>query len=184
MIRNKLIAPALVAGICAALVGVTALPANAVSTAPATSSVSAAASTARATASSAINQVIPGVGTFVGTFTPTSFSNQNGALAVTGVLTGTLTSLTGAVTSVNQTVTTTVSAASNTACNVLNLQLGPLNLNVLGLVVTLNQVNLNIVAQPGPGNLLGNLLCNVAHLLDRGVGINGLVSLLNNLLGL
>ncbi|NEN07720.1 ABC transporter substrate-binding protein [Diaminobutyricibacter tongyongensis] len=183
--RNKLYAPALVAVICAGLVGVTALPANAAPAAPAISSAASAASTARATASSAINQVIPGVGTFVGTFTPTSFSNQNGVLSVTGLVTGTLTSLTGVVTPVSQTVTTTVSgAAATAACSILSLQLGPLNLNLLGLVVTLNQVNLNITAVPGAGNLLGNLLCGVAGLLDRGVALNGLVNQLNHLLGL
>ena len=62
-------------------------------------------------------------------------------------------------------------------CQILDLTLGPLNLNVLGLVVTLNQVHLNITAVPGPGNLLGNLLCGVAHLLD---GPNaGLQNLIN-----
>jgi hypothetical protein len=46
--------------------------------------------------------------------------------------------------------------------------LGPLNLDLLGLVVTLNQVNLVINAVPGAGNLLGNLLCAVAGLLNGG----------------
>ncbi|MEN3341887.1 MAG: hypothetical protein V7644_1291, partial [Actinomycetota bacterium] len=52
---------------------------------------------------------------------------------------------------------------------------------VLGLVVTLNQVHLNITAQPGPGNLLGNLLCGVAHLLDNNGPLAGLQNLLNRL---
>ena len=54
-------------------------------------------------------------------------------------------------------------------CPVLHLVLGPLNLNLLGLHVHLNQVNLNIAAVSGPGNLLGNLLCSVANLLNGGV---------------
>ena len=41
-----------------------------------------------------------------------------------------------------------------------------MNLNLLGLKVHLNRVHLNITAQTGPGNLVGNLLCAVAHLLD------------------
>jgi hypothetical protein len=52
------------------------------------------------------------------------------------------------------------------ACNILNLVLGPLDLDLLGLVVHLDKVVLTIIAQSGAGNLLGNLLCAVAHLLD------------------
>jgi len=52
------------------------------------------------------------------------------------------------------------------ACNILILDLGPLDLNLLGLRVQLNDIHLRITAEPGSGNLLGNLLCAVAHLLD------------------
>jgi hypothetical protein len=48
------------------------------------------------------------------------------------------------------------------------------------LVVDLNQVNLNITAVPGPGNLLGNLLCGVANLLNNTGAGNGVTALLNN----
>ena len=51
-------------------------------------------------------------------------------------------------------------------CPILHLELGPLDLNLLGLRVQLNQVVLDVTAEPGPGNLLGNLLCAVAGLLD------------------
>jgi hypothetical protein len=67
--------------------------------------------------------------------------------------------------------------------------LGPLHLDLLGLNVDLNQVHLNITAQPGPGNLLGNLLCSVTNLLDNtgGGGLNtavqNLLNILNGLLG-
>jgi len=65
--------------------------------------------------------------------------------------------------------------------------LGPLDLNLLGLMVHLNRVVLDITAQSGAGNLLGNLLCAVAGLLD-GTGILGnllrLSSLLNRLIGI
>lgn len=70
--------------------------------------------------------------------------------------------------------------ASSHGCDVLNLVLGPLDLNLLGLQIDLAQVVLDIVAQPGAGNLLGNLLCAVAGLLDPG---SGLGDLLDNLLG-
>ena len=59
-----------------------------------------------------------------------------------------------------------------------------ININLLGLVVTLNQVTLNITAVPGAGNLLGNLLCAVVGLLNGG-GLGGLTSiaaLLNEIL--
>ena len=68
------------------------------------------------------------------------------------------------------------------ACNVLNLVLGPLDLNVLGLVIHLDQVVLNIIAQTGAGQLLGNLLCAVAGLLDPGTPLSGLLTQLNGLL--
>lgn len=64
------------------------------------------------------------------------------------------------------------------ACPILHLELGPLDLNLLGLRVELNRVVLDVTAVPGPGNLLGNLLCAVAGLLD-GVDLG---DLLGNLL--
>ena len=67
------------------------------------------------------------------------------------------------------------------SCEILNLVLGPLDLNLLRLVVHLDQVVLNITAVPGAGNLLGNLLCAVANLLNSG---GPLSTLLNNLVGL
>jgi hypothetical protein len=57
-------------------------------------------------------------------------------------------------------------------CDILFLDLGPLELDVLGLVVDLSDVQLDVYAVPGAGNLLGNLLCAVAGLLD-GPGIGG-----------
>jgi hypothetical protein len=75
-------------------------------------------------------------------------------------------------------------AATDASCSVLHLVLGPLNLNLLGLQVTLNQVNLNINAIPGAGNLLGNLLCAVAGLLNGNAPAGALADLLNGVLGL
>jgi hypothetical protein len=80
------------------------------------------------------------------------------------------------------------SAAAAASCPILHLVLGPLNLNLLGLVVHLNRVVLNITARSGPGNLLGNLLCAVAHLLD-GTGPSlldrlRLANLLNRVIGI
>jgi hypothetical protein len=67
-------------------------------------------------------------------------------------------------------------------CPILHLELGPLDLNLLGLRVQLNRVVLDITAIPGPGNLLGNLLCAVAGLLD-GIDLGGVLgNLLQNLI--
>jgi hypothetical protein len=52
------------------------------------------------------------------------------------------------------------------ACPVLNLILGPIDLNLLGLRVATNEIRALVEAVPGAGNLLGNLLCAVVHLLD------------------
>ena len=68
-----------------------------------------------------------------------------------------------------------------TPCPILHLDLGPLDLNLLGLHVHLNEVILDIEAIPGAGNLLGNLLCAIAGLLD-GVDLSGILGdLLRNL---
>jgi len=160
----------------------------------ATSPGSAAPAVARAATPASVTSPVTGTfknadgtGTFAGTFTPTSFSVVNGVLAATGLLKGTLTDADGtSLGSVSQTATlpvsTTGSAAAPDACNVLNLVLGPLNLNLLGLVVTLNQVHLNITAVPG--SLLGDLLCDVANLLNSGGALSGLSALLNEILSL
>jgi hypothetical protein len=68
-------------------------------------------------------------------------------------------------------------------CEILDLVLGPLQLDVLGLVISLDTVHLNITAVPGAGNLLGNLLCAIAGLLDNDdTPLNLIARLLNRLL--
>lgn len=57
--------------------------------------------------------------------------------------------------------------ASKNSCPILHLVVGPIRLNLLGLVVTTNKIVLDITAVPGAGNLLGNLLCAVANLLNQ-----------------
>jgi hypothetical protein len=86
----------------------------------------------------------------------------------------------------NQNAAVNTATAAIASCPILHLVLGPLNLNLLGLNVTLNQVILDITAIPGPGNLLGNLLCDIAGLLNPGGALTGalqgLAAALNNLL--
>lgn len=71
-------------------------------------------------------------------------------------------------------VATTVSAAPGSdslqvqqeACDILFLDLGPIFLDLLGLQIDLSEIILDINGQPGPGNLLGNLLCGLLGILD------------------
>ncbi len=122
-------------------------------------------------------------GTFTGVFNLQRFNVVNGVVSAVGTLTGTLTS-NGVVTTILRTVTIPLNAAATqAACDVLHLELGPLNLNLLGLVITLNQVVLDIDAQSGPGNLLGNLLCSVAGLLDNPGGLAALLNRILSILG-
>jgi hypothetical protein len=131
-----------------------------------------------------------GTGRFTGKFVPRHFRNAHGVLKVTGKLTGKLIGPGGKkLGRVSRTITTTVQtkkAAANApaACRVLNLVLGPLHLNLLGLNVHLNRVHLTITAIPGAGNLLGNLLCAITGLLNSGGSLNQVAALLNRVLAL
>jgi hypothetical protein len=135
----------------------------------------------KSTASVLMSGTAAGGGAFSGVFKITNFAVQNGQIVAQGILTGTLTSATGATQAVSQAITAPLAGAS-ASCQILSLTLGPLDLNLLGLQVHLNQVVLNITAQPGPGNLLGNLLCAVANLLNGGGGLSTLLTQLTNLL--
>jgi hypothetical protein len=68
------------------------------------------------------------------------------------------------------------------ACDILTLVLSPLHLDLLGLVVDLKQGILTITGQTGAGNLLGNLLCAIAGLLDNNPSGAGPVQSLNRIL--
>jgi hypothetical protein len=133
-----------------------------------------------------------------GTYRITKFATKDGKLVAKGTFTGTVGTAGDAV---KKKVTIPVggpsaaTAKTNAAaaqplqatCQILDLVLGPLDLNLLGLVVHLDQVHLNITADQGPGNLLGNLLCAVAGLLDgpSTPAVNDILSnLLNAILGL
>jgi hypothetical protein len=128
-----------------------------------------------------------GTGTFTGTYTVDKFVQDGNDVTSEGTLTGVLTDSTGAPAgNVDATPAALPLAVGPTAasCQVLNLVLGPLDLNLLGLVVHLDTVHLNITAVPGAGNLLGNLLCAVAGLLNGGGLLTGLSDLLNQILAI
>jgi hypothetical protein len=69
-------------------------------------------------------------------------------------------------------------------CAILHLVLGPLDLNLLGLKVHLDKVVLDVDAAPGAGNLLGNLLCAVAGLLDDTGVLTQVKQILNSILAI
>jgi hypothetical protein len=74
-------------------------------------------------------------------------------------------------------------AQAGGSCDILNLEIAPIFLDLLGLQVELpNPLVLEIRAVSGAGNLLGNLLCAVAGLLDGNSPVGGLAGLLNNIL--
>jgi len=108
----------------------------------------------------------------------TRFGSQNKALSATGTITD-------AAGNVLANAVTFPAAIPDATCQILKLDLGPLDLNLLGLRVQLSAVHLLVTAVSGAGNLLGNLLCGIAHLLDGpATRLGALITLLNNLLAL
>jgi hypothetical protein len=129
-----------------------------------------------------ITQPIAGLGTFTGQFVVNSVKVVNGQLQALGTVTGRITDpTTGALLGTVATSAVAPVAAAG-SCSILHLTLGPLDLNLLGLMVHLDQVVLDITAQSGAGNLLGNLLCSVANLLNGGGTLSQIAGLLNQIL--
>lgn len=173
-----------------ALIGTTLLapPAHAEAAAP---GVAADQGTLTSTVTGSFTDAAGAPGTVTGTFEPDRFEVVGDKVMAVGELTATLTDSTGTVVG-NETTTVSlplVTDATNGAvtaqqivCDVLDLVLGPLDLNLLGLDVHLDRVVLNIVAVPGA--LLGDLLCAVANLLNGGLGglLGQLTALLNQIL--
>jgi hypothetical protein len=146
---------------------------------------------------SATTDLINGTNGMTGKFTVTSFKKVGSELRAYGTFNGTnaagqTVSDTGYAQVLLPSSTRSTSSAARThaaraTCQILNLTLGPLHLDLLGLVVDLNQIHLTINAEQGSGNLLGNLLCAVAGLLDNtgnggAGGLNGLLQAISNLL--
>src|SRR5689334_15831727 len=114
----------------------------------------AAAAPASPTQLPVVGSVVGG-GTFAGTLNLTKFANVNGTVNAIGTLTGVLTNAAGQTTTVMQNISAPLAAVTGT-CDILHLDLGPLHLDILGLQVDLSRVILDITAQSGAGNLLGN----------------------------
>lgn len=145
------------------------------------------ATSKKGTISSRVDGTFRRSGTVHGHFTPHRFIEKRGAVYATGVLHATLRRGDGTlIGKAHRWVTLPIArgatsqlAAQATSCQVLHLVLGPLDLNLLGLMVHLDKVVLDITAVPGPGNLLGNLICAVAHLLDGQSTLLNLLKLSN-----
>jgi hypothetical protein len=153
----------------------------------------AAAGTMTSVVTGSFTDASGAAGKATGTFTPTSFAVQDGKAVATGTLHSVLTDSAGTqVGTADTPVTLPVQlpgaggVTTLATCSILHLVLGPLDLNLLGLVVHLNTVVLDITAQSGPGNLLGNLLCAITNLLNGGLNlpIGTLTALLNAILAL
>lgn len=81
---------------------------------------------------------------------------------------------------------TSASSVAGASCPILNLALGPVDLTLLGLNVHLDNcsngpVTLDITAIPGAGNLLGNLLCSLANVLNGPANGTAVAALLRNI---
>lgn len=118
-------------------------------------------------------------------------NNETGDLTMTGTLKGKAKTADGKSEKINEEFSTpvevleqqgAVQAAQQQSCPILNLDLGPIFLDLLGLQVDLSPINLDVTAVPGGGNLLGNLLCAVAGLLDFPSLSDILANVLNSLL--
>jgi hypothetical protein len=160
--------------------------------------VAAGAKTSHATTKATSLTRIPVTGTahngkaFTGHMTVTQFVTRHGKTFALGTLTGRVGKRLVRARQVAMPVSVPMGAptpgmtrAAVAGCPILHLVLGPLNLNLLGLRVTLNQVVLDITAIPGAGNLLGNLLCSVANLLNTqsilGQELTGLLNIVQQL---
>jgi hypothetical protein len=68
------------------------------------------------------------------------------------------------------------------ACQILNLTLQPIDLNLLGLRLRTSRIDLRLEGVPGAGNLLGNLLCGITGILDPQAATPATPSLLTQVL--
>jgi hypothetical protein len=153
---------------------------------------------AQAQTAAPLTQKVAMTGTkgFKGTYTIEKFVSQGGQLYAVGKVVG---KAKGAKRVTKENVKVPAALATGGAqaaqvppipgaCQVLNLVLGPINLNLLGLSVRTNQINLRIDAVPGAGNLLGNLLCGITNILNpdalANTPLGQLAQILNALLAL
>jgi len=80
-------------------------------------------------------------------------------------------------------LTVPVGQTPTSQTQILELHVGAIHLDLLGLKVDTSEICLNISAQTGPGNLLGNLLAGIAGSLDNGISLTNILNGLGSNLG-
>ena len=127
-----------------------------------------------------------GTGAVTGSLDVHKFTDSGSQLLATGTFTGTVTDAAHNVLAFGtQPIMILVDLLDSSGSDEsVQLALGPLDLNLLGVRVHLNQAVLEVTAQGGPGNLLVNLLCAVGHLLDAPTGSSAVAGHLARLLNL
>jgi hypothetical protein len=97
---------------------------------------------------------------------------QDGGLVATGIIGGN---------TFSAPLFVTASPAQAGACPILNLQLAPIHVALLGLEVDTSSICLDVTAHRGQG-LLGDLLCSIANLLNGGTPLGAILANLDTAL--
>jgi hypothetical protein len=132
---------------------------------------------------------------FSGTYTIQRFTRRSGKQVAVGTLKGRLNGHRVKRSNVRIPVSLARSGAqaaqippTANACQILNLTLQPIDLNLLGLRVRTSRIDVLVEGVQGAGNLVGNLLCGVTGILDpqsaTPAGPSLITRLLNALLAL
>jgi len=122
-------------------------------------------------------------GKFTGNFSIKQFSVVDNQIVASGTLTGTIQNGVGNLLGTVLKTLSMIVHFQGATCDILHLELGPLDLGLLGLQVHLDKIVLDIDADPS-GGLLGSLLCAVANLLNTGGALADIANLLNQILAL
>jgi hypothetical protein len=126
---------------------------------------------------------------FKGTYTIQRFTHRGSKLYAVGTLKGKLKGRT--VTKKNVRIPAALARPgaqaaqippTPNACQILNLTLQPIDLNLLGLRLRTSRIDLRLEGVPGAGNLLGNLLCGITGILDPQAATPATPSLLTQVL--
>lgn len=125
---------------------------------------------------------------FEGVLNISRFAEEGGQLVAHGTVSGKVTGRGVGNQPASQDVVIPVSFQASGAsvhaqatCNILDLFLGPIDLDLLGLVLHVNQIHIHLTANPA-GGLLGQLLCGIANLLNTGGLLSDIADLLNQIL--
>jgi hypothetical protein len=125
---------------------------------------------------------------FNGTYTIKRFTHRGSKLYAVGTLKGRLKGR--RVTKNNVRIPASLARSASAAqipptpnaCQILNLTLQPIDLNLLGLRLRTSRIDLRLEGVPGAGNLLGNLLCGITGILDPQAATPASPSLLTQVL--